>query len=59
MLKKLLKRFQRCKVDFNTEKKKVLEKTAIIRELAYNLELKDPNIMIKKEVTNCDLRIKP
>ena len=59
MLKKLLKRFQRCKVDFNNEKKKVLEKTAIIRELAYNLELKDPSIMIKKEVTNRDLVIKP
>lgn len=59
MLKKLLKRFQRCKVDFNTEKKKVLEKTAIIRELAYNAELKSSDLIIKKEVTNRDLVIKP
>lgn len=59
MLKKLLKRFQRCKVDFNTEKKKVLEKTAIIRKLAYDTEFKDSSLVIKKEVTNCDLSIKP
>jgi hypothetical protein len=59
MLKKLLKRFQRCKVDFNTEKKKVLEKTAVIRQMAYNAELKSSDLIIKKEVTNRDLVIKP